>query len=347
MILQRHRRAERHELALERRTCARQRLSPPGLHLSPRQHHRFNREDAGGPPAGMLTQMSGGPRRGWARNRGKFSAGRSPRRPPGRFVQLSADAREKSLAPLAAPASAGSRGAAARGAAGFPRRRRDAGRPPRPAPPLPHQGWGCGGGGAFPPAPRRLPAAGPRAPSSARWRGRRLPPASELRATPAGSGRRWDPGTPAPRYRRAAPPTVPYRLPERWSRSPPPWRHWRGATGLGTPRRGWARRGRTPSAGIPLRRRLAGAAPAARQPPAANAGQGRGGRGGAARPEPAAAEGRPGPPVRIPLPAVRRGCCPPPGRVRPSGVPARWCPAEHFPGGLATGSPPSPSDCSR
>lgn len=142
---------------------------------------------------------------------------------------------------------------------------------------------------------RRMPEENPRPPlcprrppSWTRRSGHNRCPAPELRRTGAPCSRA--PPPPAPQ---GCPPPVPrcgaYRLPERWSRSPPPSRRW---APLGSPGHGSARRGRTPSAGMPLRGRLTGASPAARQPPAANAGQGRGGAEGGRPPPPAAPWGR-------------------------------------------------------
>lgn len=229
------------------------------------RHRTFDREEAGGPAGGMLTQMAGARRRGWARNRGKFAAGRAPRRAP-----RPGDAPGPAAAPRARPAAPRSglcscqrmpeknpqpprrpcccccrreprrcRPGSRRLSPGR-RRRWDAGRPPRPAPPLPHQGvrarGAVGGAGAAVPSLLR-PAASPQ-------RGPALPPlpgGGDGGCSPVAENRRVGsrvgPGLPRPHAAGllSPPAPVPYRLPERWSRSLRPWRHWRGWARFSTP----------------------------------------------------------------------------------------------------------------
>lgn len=82
------------------------------------------------------------------------------------------------------------------------------------------------------------------------------------------------------------------------------WRPLFGSARLGSARYG------PPGAGMPLRGRLPAASPAARQPPAANAGQGRGGKGGRepGAPQPQHGDAEVSPPVPLGLwPRRRRG----------------------------------------
>lgn len=114
-------------------------------------------------------------------------------------------------------------------------------------------------------------------------------------------GARPDRVPPSPR-RRAAPPTASYRLRERWSRSPPPWRHRLNSAPL------------PGAAGPPVRavpRAAAGRGrPGCPSAPAANAGQGRGARGGDGRGPPAPAPSARGP-------RGREASC---GGVSPAGI---------------------------
>lgn len=380
MVLQRHRRAEHHELALESRACARQRLSPAGLHLSPRQHHRLNREAAGAPPPrreGCWHKRPAAPGETGRGTGESFRQGALPaERPapplppaPARFVQLSADAGEKSpapappllllLPPLPLPPAAAALPPGEPPDPPPPPGRRAAAWPRCPSPASGARVRGCGGGRAFPPAPRRLPAPGRRLPSLASLArpGLGAPCDARRLGSPVGPRR-----PPPPPCRRAARPHGPVPSPGEM-------------VSISTPMAALARCG---SLRHPLAR-LSSARPdpQCRHAPPRPPDRGLPSCPSAARSQCGAGAGRPGrgrpPPPRAP--GGRRGWGAPggggsarrhpapglgggrgaaalhPGRARLSGVPrrlsARWCPAERFPGGLATVPPSSPSPSHR
>lgn len=275
-----------------RKPSAKERRLPPGLHISPRQHPTLDRE-AAAPCRGMPARTVGSP------GEAGLATGESLGSPPG----AGAD-------PALGPCSCQRMPQEPRPPRRRRCRRRDPGRPPGCAPPLPQRGF--------------VPAA---------LRGRPcLPPACPLPALPAPPPA----GTRLPRCRSSA---VPGRTPRPRAAGLLPARlrtvsrrdgldlHPHGGTGSTQPRspaRPDPQCGQCPWAAAGRGR------PGCPSAPAANAGQGRGGRGGEGRGPPAPAPSARGPREagepcsggvprrhRSPTPRPCGGCCcHPSGRAR-------------------------------